>query len=311
MLDNDGIMGHQSMKNAAPIFRIPELSDADAVRRCTLSALQSDLSFTNLYLLREKYHTEIMFHVEHLLRYFGGETRLKGYAFPAGKGDMDAINSCLHVIETDAERRGKELRFCLLTEEEVAKLKTRYGNKMTVSCDEGDSDYIYNTAALANLPGTLYHKKRNHIRKFERMYGKCIYMELTAENSDKALGIAAAWKENMDNSPAPDHEFAAIKKALSMPELLQLRGGILLLNNRPIAMCVASVINENMTDIHYEKCIPEFRDAYPIINREFALRTHTPLINREEDLNIEGLRRAKLSYYPSLILKKFNAHITC
>ena len=75
-------------------------------------------------------------------------------------------------------------------------------------------------------------------------------------------------------------------------------------------MSLASYISPIVADIHYEKCTPEYRDAYPVINQEMAKMLPCTLINREEDLNIPGLRQAKLSYKPDHILQKLKATIT-
>lgn len=76
-------------------------------------------------------------------------------------------------------------------------------------------------------------------------------------------------------------------------------------------MSLASAINNTTVDIHFEKAISEYakNGAYAVINQEFAktLSQTFKYINREEDLGIEGLRKAKLSYYPAKILEKWTA----
>ena len=77
---------------------------------------------------------------------------------------------------------------------------------------------------------------------------------------------------------------------------------------QPVAMSVASFISPSVADVHYEKCLPAFRDVYPLINRELARCLGCEFINREEDLNIPGLRKAKESYYPAQLLTKYTAY---
>lgn len=289
-------------------FRAPELSDAAAVRRCTQNALQSDLSFANIYLLRHKYGTRLLFHMEHLIRHFSGHVRLQGYSFPVG-GKAEELEACLRGIEAHSKATGTPLHYCLLTREQVEFLREIYGNKAEVRCDEGDADYLYNRELLANLPGTAYHKKRTHVSKFLRQYPDAKLVELTDENAADALLVAKQWLAGQEESPALQHEYKAMEHALENREILGIGGGIVYVDGEPISMALVSQINSTVTDIHYEKCIPEFRDAYSYINRELAAVLNTEWINREEDLNIPGLRKAKLSYHPSLILKKYNATI--
>ena len=90
-----------------------------------------------------------------------------------------------------------------------------------------------------------------------------------------------------------------------------MTGGILFIVEEPAAFCLSSVLSPSVTDIHFEKCLSSYaRDGgYAIINNEFAKTVSTKYINREEDLGIEGLRKAKRSYYPEIFLEKFDAEI--
>ncbi len=289
-------------------FREPCLADAPSVQRCVASVLQSDLAFPNIYLLKNKYGTELMFHMEHLFRRFSGTGRLQGYAYPISPNPY-CPEACLRLIEEDAKARNIPLHYCLLTEEQVQHLKKIYGEKAVIQYDRGDADYLYKRENLAKLPGTAYHKKRTHINKFLRNNPGAQLKKLTAENRMDALYVAELWLQGQNDSPALQHESRAIENALFHMEQLNLKGGIVYVNDNPIAMALYSEINAHVTDIHYEKCLPEFRDAYAFINREIASQIKTAWINREEDLNIEGLRSAKLSYYPSHILQKYTATI--
>ena len=289
-------------------FREPYLNDADFVHRCVATVLQSDLAFPNLYLLKNKYGTELLFHMEHLLRRFTGNGRLRGYTYPIGLNKALA-NACIKAIETDAKARNEVLKFCLLTQEQAAHLQEIYGDRAEIKYDRGDADYLYKRTDLAELPGTLYHKKRTHISKFLRNNPSAEFKKLTGQNREDALKVAYLWLSSQVDSPALQHEYRAIENALFHMEQLNIYGGLVYIEGTPAAMALYSNINDKVTDIHYEKCIHEFRDAYPFINREIASCVQTEWINREEDLNIEGLRTAKLSYHPALILQKYTATI--
>lgn len=293
--------------NALLPFREPLLSDAPMVQRCTEHALQSDLSFANIYLLRHKYKTQLLFHMEHLIRHFESE-RLNGYSFPIG-GSKDTLNECLKAIEQDAKERQQPHSFCLLTDEQAQFLREIYGERICFTYNNGDADYLYKRSNLAALPGTAYHKKRTHLAKFTRLHPDAIFKKLNIENKSDILRIAQEWLEAQEYTPALHHEFSAICTAMENMNELQLCGGIAYIDEKPIGFCLATRMNDSVTDIHYEKCLPEYREAYVFINHSFAMQADTEWLNREEDLNIPGLRQAKLSYHPSLILTKLSATI--
>ncbi len=289
-------------------FAPPRLADAPAVRRATARARQSDLAFANIYLLRHKYHTEIALEGGFLFRHFEGNTRLRGYAFPCGEGD---ITAAIRRIEEDAALRGRPMQFCLLTEEDCATLEQLSPGRFRFETDPGNADYLYARHELVELPGARFHRKRNHLARFERVFPDWEYASITPHNAPDALAVADAWLADAEQlgDPAPGlrHEREAIAQALEHAAELELTGGIIYVGGLPAAMALASLISPEVADVHYEKCHPAYRAAYPIINRELARHLPCPLVNREEDLNQPGLRQAKMSYFPAIILSKSTA----
>ncbi len=290
-------------------FAEPFLTDAPIVRRAAVSAQQSDLAFANVYLLRRKYGTQIAAEGGFLFRHFSGHGRLQGYAFPCGEGNP---RPALVRIEEDAALRGRPFRFSLLLEEQVKVLQELYPGRFAFSADRGDADYLYARSALAELPGARYHRKRNHIARFEREYPSWCVLPLGPPQAADALSVASGWLASaMEGdavpTPALQHEHEAIVQAVSAMDELGLFGILLYVGGEPVAMAIGSMISGDVADVHYEKCLPEFRSAYPVINRALASQLSCSFINREEDLNYPGLRQAKLSYFPSVILSKYNA----
>ena len=111
----------------------------------------------------------------------------------------------------------------------------------------------------------------------------------------------------MNNISADKSELMVIREALDNFSQLELMGGVLYVNSRPVAMTIASKINDSVCDVNFEKAV-DVDGAYAVINNEFAKSKPQFLqFNREEDLGLEGLRKSKLSYYPDKILMKYSA----
>lgn len=295
-----------TMTSAQLPFNPPSLADADRIRTLVAAtgAMANDLSFANLYLLRNKYQTTVAVEDGVLYRHYSGG-RLHGYAFPCGGRNAEAA---LRRIEDDAALRGRPLRFCLLTPADAAMLQELRPGRFLYAADDGDADYIYRRTDLEELPGTDYHRKRNHIARFTRQQPGWHFATLTSANAADALQVAYGWLNGADSeAPALAHELQAIEQALHHMDELGLCGGIIYIESQPVAMAIASAISPLAADVHYEKCLPGYRDAYPLINRELARVLSAPSINREEDLNQPGLRQAKQSYRPALLLSKQTA----
>lgn len=244
------------------------------------------------------------------------------------------IFDSLQLIEQHAAENNRPLEFCLVTDEQLKILQQFYGDRVVVEENRGDSDYVYSAESLATLEGKDYRKKRNHLSRFNRTYNDYELRPITTENSAEALDVEKLWliesgtieiaKENVANPCVDDAsaecsedkksrcaEFDAIAEALYRMDSLGFRGAILYVNGNPVGMTMATEISSGVWDIHFEKVIGEYAEngGYTAINKLFAESLGgVGLINREEDINIEGLRKAKLSYYPLVILHKY--HVT-
>ena len=253
----------------------------------------------------------------------------------------------LLLIEQHAAENNRPLEFCLVTEEQLKILLQYFGNRAVVEENRGDSDYIYSAESLATLEGKDYRKKRNHLSRFNRTYSDYELRPITAENSAEALDVEKLWLiesgtiepatvpcvDSAQSVPANENavdecsdaataeccedrksrcaEFDAIAEALYRMDTLGFKGAILYVNGNPAGMTMATEICSGVWDIHFEKVIGEYAEngGYTAINKLFAESLGgVGLINREEDINIEGLRKAKLSYYPLVILHKY--HVT-
>lgn len=292
-------------------WSIPEAEDEDWINRCIAvsGTMASDASFANIYLLRNKYSTKISRYKDFIIRKYSGKGARCGYTFPLGKGD---VAKALAEIEKDAKECGERLQFAFVTEEQKEVLENVMPARFCYSSDAGDSDYIYLRSELASLSGKAFHKKKNHFSKFVRTYPDYKYYEIGACNIYDAQKVADAWyyEHLQDEDASQLAEYKAIKEALDNFEELGLIGGIIYVNDSPCAMTIASKINENTVDVHFEKAVGEYalNGGYAAINKLFSEKLDgVTWLNREEDIGIEGLRKAKLSYRPKIMLKKYSA----
>lgn len=292
-------------------WSIPEAEDEDWINRCIAvsGTMASDASFANIYLLRNKYSTKISRYKDFIIRKYSGKGARCGYTFPLGKGD---VAKALAEIEKDAKECGERLQFAFVTEEQKEVLENAMPARFCYSSDAGDSDYIYLRSELASLSGKAFHKKKNHFSKFVRTYPDYKYYEIGACNIYDAQKVADAWyyEHLQDEDASQLAEYKAIKEALESFEELGLIGGIIYVNDSPCAMTIASKINENTVDVHFEKAVGEYalNGGYAAINKLFSEKLDgVTWLNREEDIGIEGLRKAKLSYRPKIMLKKYSA----
>ena len=284
----------------------------------------SDSCIANLFLLQVKYNTWLKIHKNTLFRYYYGDENRKGYAFPLPLRQQAAdeawLKDALSYIFEDSKSENRSLSFCLITQEQKNLidncLPKHFHKQIAWKTNRDDCDYIYLRENLADLPGSHYQKKRNHISRFCRIYGNNWEFKTFPENdiSKDILTVSQKWFEEKGGREnlVLQLEHQSIKDALENAELLRIRGGVLYINGDPAAMTLASPVSNSVLDVIYEKAVFEHEKngAYAVINQQFAKACSDFLyLNREEDMGVEGLRKAKLSYKPSIILEKFYGNI--
>ena len=162
---------------------------------------------------------------------------------------------------------------------------------------------------LADLPGRKLQSKRNHINRFVEAWPSWYTRPVTVHNLHVCAKLAEKWYESHHESAA---DRRALTKALEHFEALEFEGIILYAEEgRPVGFDLGNRISKDTFDVNFEKAFAEIQGAYPLVNREFAryIREKHPdirYLNREDDMGIEGLRKAKESYYP-IFLEKYIA----
>ena len=233
------------------------------------------------------------------------------YPFPVGKGDIRPV---LDAIIHDARARGIVCRLTGLTAEDCMTLEELYPGQFQIHPDRNGCDYIYAIDDLADLKGRKFQKKRNHLNKFREAHPDHRFEPITEENLPQVQEMVAQWYENRGDTDEYHLEKLALKRAFVNMEALGLEGLVLTENGRILAMTMGSRLSETTFDIHFEKALEEVDGAYPAINQGFAahLRERYPelkFLDREDDMGLAGLRKAKLSYNPHHLVTKFWARL--
>ncbi|MBQ9099151.1 MAG: DUF2156 domain-containing protein [Clostridia bacterium] len=264
----------------------------------------ADRSFANLYLWSDTYHASIAFAENRIFVRFSANGTGFSYLFPLGSGDLD---TALSAIREECMAAGTPFTLVGVTEEELTLLQKSKHPILAVDEARDMADYLYDATSLATLSGKKLHAKRNHINAFSAQNNWSI-RPLTAQDAPLCREILAAWSAERE-SDSTAAEQAAIERAFGAFDTLLLEGALLAVDGTPVAFTVGSMTTPDTLDVHFEKALPTANGAFPTINREFVrmMQAKFPTlqwINREDDMGLENLRRAKLSYRPALLLHK-------
>lgn len=182
----------------------------------------------------------------------------------------------------------------------------------TIKPERDDWDYVYRVSDLADLPGDRYHSKRNFIARCLSEHD-CRYASIGPSEIKDCLQLQTKWcnLRKCGEAPGLEAENYAIRTLFENYEYLGVIGGAVYVDSNLEAFTAAEPLNKNTVVIHFEKANPEIEGLYQVINQWFcqkALRTFE-FVNREQDLGLPGLRKAKLSYHPNHMVEKSIAQL--
>ncbi|MBN2852746.1 MAG: DUF2156 domain-containing protein [Clostridia bacterium] len=221
---------------------------------------------------------------------------------PYGEGDL--VQALKNIKEYQKSKFGKNLIICINENQKNQFEKLGF----TVNEDENRHEYVYLSENLAYLEGKKYHKKRNHISNFKKNYDY-EYQKIDSSNFSEVTGFLEKWyAERMDSMTAElKHEKQALLNFIEFIDKINYKAAIIKVNNEVAAFTAGEIIADDMAVIYFEKATEQYKSVYPVINNEFILNEFIGIkyINRQEDLGIEGLRRAKKSYYPEFLVKNY------
>ena len=197
-------------------------------------------------------------------------------------------------------------------------LEALYPGQFRFTENRASFDYLYDINRLADLGGKKLQSKRNHCNRFQQDHPDWSVEVVTAENLQRCRDMAEVWYEQYDGETSEEHDFRIEKIALGRAfddyEALGMEGLMLLADGAVAAFTMGNRIQADTFDVNFEKAFAGINGAYPMINREFAryIREKHPdvvYLNREDDMGLPGLRKAKESYHPDILLCKATAEL--
>ena len=236
------------------------------------------------------------------------------YPYPIGNGDRKAV---IEAILEDSKERGIPCRITGMTNDDRAELEEWFPGKFLLKSTRDGSDYVYAIDDLADLKGRKFQKKRNHANRFRAEHPDYEVVPLTSCNMPMAQHMINDWYQTrMKEDPEGDYmlENIALAKACRHYEGLGMDGILLMDGGQVLAVTMGSQMSEDTFDIHFEKAREDVDGAYTVVNQEFAryLRlkyADIAYLDREDDMGLEGLRKAKLSYHPHHMIEKHRAYV--
>lgn len=223
---------------------------------------------------------------------------------PYGSGNLE---ECIEELCNHFEQLGQKLKIISANEEMSKSLIELYPN-ISITENIDFEDYVYTSESLINLSGKKLHSKKNHLNTFRNTYNYQ-YRRMTENDFDKCLdlGKRLMLQKNAEDTLDYKMELKSMEVIFEHFKELELCGGLITVDGKIAAFSVGEKLNDKCALIQIEKADTQYKGIYVAINNEFVKNewSNFEFINREEDMGIEGLRKAKLSYRPHHMVKKY------
>ena len=290
------------------IFHQLTLSDREAMQAVTLPSGRRNCNYTFANLMGWKF----LFGTEVCVLENAVVLR---YTFDDRQAYMVCTSEALslELIEALFDDSNGDLTLIGLEDSQVAQLSIlNFQFPISTEPVRNQYDYIYRRTDLATLHGRHLDAKRNHINRFRAVHPGFEYRPLTPELFDECRRLTEIWQEeknqkqndNENRNETIEAEHRVMETIFSNWDALGMIGGSIFVDGRMVAFTYGSAVTTDTFDVCVEKADRHVEGAFAIINQQFA--EHLPeqyvYLNREEDMGIPGLRQAKLSYHPEILL---------
>lgn len=280
----------------------------------------SGLSFSSLYMWKEINEISFMEIGDYLC--IAGVNNLEEdvfepFLFPvmtkSGRYDPEGLAETLREARRIFEEKGKKFEMMLLPFHMIEIFEKAMPKQMKFIPDRPNFDYVYSTQELIELKGRDYHSKKNHLNFFLNNY-KYEYVELTEDMAGEAMRFIKDFNLRKNLESKHERELLEMEEQAMKDVFLNIKNvgyltGAILIDGKIEALSIGGYLGKKTVTVHVEKANTEYRGLYQLINNEFCkhVAAHVKYINREEDMGIPGLRKAKLSYKPVKLIEKHTA----
>lgn len=267
----------------------------------------SDALFGNLYIWHFSRKIEYVILHECLVIITTYPNNLPFIFYPLGEGDRKkAIQNLIEYFSSI------NIPLCIHSMEisQKEELISFMPDTFTIEQNRDRFDYLYSVEDLINLNGRKYHNKKNHLNRFFATYPNFVYEKIDCNNAKWVLSCYKDWLIDSNNlTDGLRNESLGIEACLNNFHALEMRGGMIKIDDTLAAFSLGEQINSDSVVIHIEKANKNYTGIYQAINQQFLENewSEFKFVNREEDLGIEGLRKAKMTYHPIAFVEKFYA----
>lgn len=230
-----------------------------------------------------------------------------GSVFYMPIGQTKATEEIFEALKQKALSDNKPLRFFGLVDHILDDLKVAYsGAEFIVENNPDRWDYVYACSDFVDLPGSHFHSKRNFVKRFYKACPEAKFDIYTSDMHDACIAFLSEWYEGREMNEGLLQERQAIETVIANWDDLPVYGGILHDSGRILGFTYGARSAPDILSVHIEKATRAVPGAYPALSQAFAksLPLCIEYLNREEDLGIAGLRKAKQDWHPVAQLKK-------
>lgn len=241
---------------------------------------------------------------------------IEPFLFPpltkTGEYDPESLRQTIYAAKDYFEKKGAKFSLRLVPLHMTDIIKAACPGELKFIDDRPNYDYVYRTQELIDLKGRDYHAKKNHLNYFHKNY-EYEYISLTSDMADDAMRFIDEFNQRKE---VPEHEMQmlrmeeeAMEDVLRNLEKVGYMAGAIRIGGKIEALSIGGRLGKNTVTVHVEKANTEFRGLYQAINQEFcrSIGEFAKYVNREEDMGLPNLRKAKLSYKPVRMVEKYIA----